>query len=377
MYNFDYVHSRTRKMLSDILQKSHRFDNTLSCEVLENSTVLPGCNEPSYACGGVLNKDGMLVDESRWHEGIGGIYTFNRRSIAYNDAEAIYIGYLHYVWGHAITDNLKKIWYLQTDECQQLLNRRVKVVFITMENKPLPMYVEKLLSLAGVDMSNVLWINHPTHFKRIYIPQNSFISTSNGRICSKEFERTIKTIKENISNQFHDSSYPSYRSIYLTRTKLKDNGIRDFGEDAIEQVFRNKKYEIISPQEYSVEEQIYMLMHCHSLAVTEGSISHNVIFCKQDTDVVIIRKADYNNGYQPVINEISNVRVTYIDAHHTPQQAMPWSGPFYLYPSKKLLKWAGCPERFVPYWLRISYLRFCWLTYLKPRLKRVFFKLFN
>lgn len=59
------------------------------------------------------------------------------------------------------------------------------------------------------------------------------------------------------------------------------------------------------------------MLNADSVVATEGSISHNVIFCRSQTDVVILWKSNYVNGYSLVINECKNLNVTYIDANHT------------------------------------------------------------
>ena len=61
-----------------------------------------------------------------------------------------------------------------------------------------------------------------------------------------------------------------------------------------------------------MEEQIAIIRNCKCFATTEGSISHNVIFCKPKTDVIIVRKVNRLNYHQLIINEVANVNITYI-----------------------------------------------------------------
>ena len=115
-------------------------------------------------------------------------------------------------------------------------------------------------------------------------------------------------------------------------------------------------------------------MHCKSFAATEGSISHNAVFCEPGSDVVIVRKCNDVNKYQMAVNEIADVNVTYIDAHHStkvPKDA-PWVGPFYLYINNKLEEYYGFKIFHFPRVLTFSW----WLYYyydsaLLKRLKRL------
>lgn len=351
MYNLQYLRRSTRNKLSKSVMVNRLSNRLLSYETYNNSYILPGRNEPSYACGGVVDGyNNKLVDSSRWHENIGGIYYYNNKDVQIEHSDVLYIGYLHNVWGHAITDNLKKIWFLFTDEWEKIYKNKVKIVYITIENKPLPGYIKDIFSLLGLDFNEFIWINKPCKFDRIIIPDNSLISTSEGRIYTKEFKNLIALIKKNVINYYvGKEKKTTFDKIYLTRTSLKDNGVRDFGESSIEKIFKDKGYEIISPEKYGIYAQIYMIMNCRVLAVTEGSISHNAIFCKENTELILLLKANYINGYQPTINHLAELNVTYIDIHRTPYNHTPWAGPFFMFKTPYILKWAGITPSIIDY----------------------------
>lgn len=227
--------------------------------------------------------------------------------------------------------------------------------------------------MANVNYDSLEWINSPTQFNNVIIPDNSFINTPFGRIYTEEFVDIIKKIKTSVISHFKDKKIEIFDKIYLTRTSLKDNGSRDFGEKFLENVFYKKGYKIISPEKYSIYEQVLFVMSCKSLAVTEGSISHNAIFCKDGTELILLLKADYVNGYQPAINSMANINVTYIDAHWTPHNEMPWAGPFYMNITPYFAKWAKIRPSISSYINECLYICSTHIAAIKKIIKKLFY----
>ncbi|MDO4497669.1 MAG: glycosyltransferase family 61 protein, partial [Bacteroidales bacterium] len=135
----------------------------------------------------------------------------------------------------------------------------------------------------------------------------------------------------------YDESSP--KKIYFSRAALF-NG-RDFGEKYIEQVFRQLGYQIVYPEKYSFAEQLTMLHNCESFAATEGSISHNVMFCRPEAEAIIIRKTRSCNRYQYSANKVAGCDLVYIDAHLSLFNVFGNDfGPFFLYVNDNMSRFA-------------------------------------
>lgn len=340
----------------------HRYiDKELSFQEFDNAYVLPSKDmwKDGKCLGGVVTTDGQFVESSAWHEGQRcDKYSFDPTLATVDEHVAIYMGFFFSCWGHAITDNLKKLWFLNTDECKSLLSQGAKLIYITTDNKPQPSYVKRLFELAGTNLDSFELITDITRFRKIYVPDNSFIADNGQRYYTKDYVNTIDCIKNRVSKILQQNEvFP--RKIYFTRTHIKS--MRDWGELSIEKAFRKKGYIVIAPEECTVEKQIALLMHCSHFATTEGSISHNVVFCSSATDVAIVRKCNDVNKYQMAMNEVSGVDVTYIDAHNSimvPEKS-PWAGPFYLFINKQLSAYLGVHSSFWPLCLTPSWWLYC------------------
>lgn len=339
-YNFSYIYPEMDSITRKEAAVNRFLDKELSYQSFENAFVLPSKDlwKDGKCFGGVVTKDGDFVESSAWHEGKRcDKYSFEEKAAITREETVIYMGFYNPCWGHAITDNLKKLWFLKTAEYQELRKNGAKLICLTIDNQPMPSYIHRLFQLADVDLSSFELITGLSRFKRVIIPDNSFIADNGQRYFTNQYRETISTIKRNA--QVGETQYP--KKLYFTRTQLKSN--RDIGEKSIEKVFKKKGYTIVAPEQHCVDDQIQMLMHCNSFAATEGSISHNAVFCNFGTEVVIIRKCNDVNKYQMAVNEVADVNVTYIDAHHSskaPKNA-PWVGPFYMYINSKVEEYFG------------------------------------
>lgn len=321
-------------------------EKELSCSVVEKGVVLPYAGQyENRTKGGVVSNDGFFIDQSGLHENHGCGYSVSNEDIIQVNRNAIYLGTFFPIWGHCLTDNIKKLWFLKTQQAQNLIKNGAELVYVVMmDNKyRLPQNFIDLLRAYGVDILRITQIKKPTRYNNIYVPDNSLYRKGETIFYTKEFKETRDIILNNIPK----CDIPVYDKIYFSRTHLR-NGKQDFGEKRIEDVFRYLGYKIFYPEQLTLAEQVALLQNCTYFAATEGSTSHNSIFCKEGITVSIIRKGSYLNNYQPTINAMCNLNVTYIDSHLSifADKNRVWNGPFFLYVNNNLLKFAGIPSVF-------------------------------
>lgn len=318
-----YVASQNRRALIDGAMGDFYYDKQISFVCLENAVVLPflvGEGE-----GGVVDKDGKFQFNTTLNASFGdGSYSYDNEKIQYVERNAIFIGTLYSVFGHVITDDLKKLWFLHSELGKKLLEEGADVVFITWHNQKLKPYVQHILSLAGVNLEAAKCIDVPTKYKHIYVPEDSLLYWG-GKLCyTNEYRKTIEKIEQKIPWD----NKPIVDKIYLSRTALHD--WRDYGEKKVEKAFKGQGYMIVHPEQLTFEQQVSLYRRTKEIASTEGSLSHMFLFCRPQTKVVILKKANYVNEYQMMINAFSNVNAIYIDANRSIECKNPWDGPFYL-----------------------------------------------
>jgi len=247
--------------------------------------------------------------------------------------KGIYLGYMLNIWGHCITDNVKKLWFLRTPQYHRLRTEGYQL-FCTLHgpDKHFGKNYCQLLSMLDIDSKDICIVTETTSFEILIEPDSSIdIRTHQFHI---EQKNTIDIIR---SKGKIDSSLP--RKIYFSRSRIH-NG-RDFGEKYVEEVFKKLGYTIVYPEQHSFLEQLDMLKSCDSFAATEGSISHNCMFCRKDAENIIIRKTRSCNGYQYTSNSICGGDLVYVDAHLSIFNIFDNAfGPFFMYVNDNLQNFA-------------------------------------
>lgn len=109
--NLDYVEKESLQKLQLETEKCHIVHPKLDYQTVINGYLVPGKTERSMFLGGVMDSKDSYVAYSGWREGSDCTgYCVASDNIVRRTGTALYIGYFHYVWGHVITDNLKKVW---------------------------------------------------------------------------------------------------------------------------------------------------------------------------------------------------------------------------------------------------------------------------
>lgn len=350
-YNIDYINQKNSSRLEKLVNQSWLLDKPLGYSIYDHAYIVPADMSDPHFHRGVLTSQGEIVDSSLLFEGFEPdwansveLYKAQKRT-----ETVIFLGWLEPVWGHILTDCLKKLWFIRTDLCKQYISEGAKfVAIIPWHSKAL----DTIFDLLGFKIENIENIKVLTQFEKVIIPDNSIIRNSDDtRYYTKEYSDTVKLITDKIPET------KPYGKYYFTRTSFAKNKIwqrREYGESEIESVFRKMGYTVISPEKLNPIETMTLIKNCESFASTEGSISHNVLFCKPGTDVIIVRKVDFVNTWQLIVNQVANVNVTYIDAHKSIISSG-CSGPFYMSITKEMEKFVGHSIFHIPYFLKPSF----------------------
>ena len=97
-------------------------------------------------------------------------------------------------------------------------------------------------------------IKETTIVDELYIPDVSFFSSEiDGKLYSKEFLFTLNLLKQTYTKP---QNLEPYDKIYLSRTALKSH--IEFGEQNIEKLFESAGFKIIHPQNYTLEQQLFL-----------------------------------------------------------------------------------------------------------------------
>ena len=302
-----------------------RSESNLSVKVYENCYALPFRSFKSEdgvnLHGGGLCCEGVWIRESGLFPSSLASYAFDPDEAGYIDEDVVFIGCMSSVWGHAITDCLKHLWWLRTDEYK---NRHQGKRLVYWGEKPLEGNFLELIRLADVEVSRLYHIDRPTRFKSVLVPDISFNYTEGW--ASQEYTDTIDLIISNC----HPRRVDGVDKLFISEHESR----RLWGVKSIEKVARSAGYRIYYPGEHSIREQISTFQSASTVLSFESSVGHNTVFCPPRTRIILLRKEDYRNRYQPVINRLREFDATVVDASLSimNDKRYPYAGPFFVYP---------------------------------------------
>ncbi len=167
----------------------------------------------------------------------------------------------------------------------------------------------------------------------------------------------------NLLNQLPQLPAPknlNIEKVYFSRVAFQLR--KDCNEQDVENCFKKQGFTIIYPEKLDFLTALAILQNCKVFAATDGSIAHNLIFCKNKITAIICRKSRNFTGYQITINNLKEANVFYIDTAFSP--FADWNkgwvgGPFFLYETKYLRRYFGLPpKKIFPFWKFFKYCLF-------------------
>ena len=338
----------------------HVFVANKECPAYDNAYVLP-YDGWKTSVGALCDSNGKIIVDHPDDEFVESAAPFNLSKAVFRDEEVIDVGFLLNIFGHTFTENLSKLWFLESPLGKELVRSGIKIVYTTAFNDALSETALEFIRLAGFDFSNSEHITKVTQFRKVYLPANTFTTVGGIKMYSPEYKLMIDRIKAQITVKGDSPA-----KIYFSRTRFRlAQPKREVGEQDVENVFRSLGYEIVCPEKLSLAKQLQLVAGCTHFASTECSTSHLSMFCRPGTQVSLLMKVDYVNPHQQMVNSMADLDVTYIKAHHSfkANRRHPWWGPFYLCVTSYLLRFAGITYRQMPLLLRRSF--WCYLFNIK------------
>ncbi|MDD7027492.1 MAG: glycosyltransferase 61 family protein [Lachnospiraceae bacterium] len=219
-------------------------------------------------------------------------------NVEFIDEEVVYLGFMRGHWGHFMVDSSVRLWCIDTPECRE------KRMIMTIEG--MNDFYKKLFSILGIE-EKILFVKKPMQFKSIYVPEISYYP---GHYITKEFLYPFNKVAENIKLK-----KPFYEKLYFSRVNFA-KGKKEYGEKEIQRIFQENGYQVVYPEELTYEEQVWLLKNCKSLATTNGTIAHNILYACDCTELIILNRFnERENIHQKGINQLKKINVRYINAY--------------------------------------------------------------
>lgn len=271
----------------------------LSVAGVENHIVLPLRQERVDARGAKFS-GGIVDDDFRFYPPcahvhdltceIGSLkkgYDFDPASVVNDDRTVVWGGVLFDHFGHFLCESLNRLWYVVNHSEQAY-----PVVFICEKTRAISAAVRSLLELLDLSGDRLILIDRPTRFAKIIVPEASSVLTG---FYTKEFPLPFRAIAQKIASR-------PFEKVYFSRRKFR-GGIKIYGEDKLEKVFRKNGYKIVYPEQISLREQIAYVKGAKEIACVMGSAAHLSLFASPGTKLIVLERTEHINKEQILINQ--------------------------------------------------------------------------
>jgi len=311
MTNLDYLCNKD--FAKRYFGKDHFVDNKSGFSVIKHGIILPN---KDTMMGGITNWAGFggLVDEQGNH-----IKTLPPTQIYEPEGEieqrpetVVYLGLFAPAWGHNITINLSRLWFL-TSETFKTQFKNCPVVYSPWAGRVSGFnYIGKqknfsrLIEILGIDTGTFQAITKPTQFENVILPNASFDAGNGFLFFTEDYRETIDRIR---NFAMKNRTPGSAKKIYYFYGK------HQIGEERLAEYFKSKGYAIVRPEKFTFDEQLNILINAESFASTLGSCAHNSIFLRDGAEIILIpRSSSRFTAYQQVIDQVHPSKINYIDS---------------------------------------------------------------
>ncbi len=212
--------------------------------------------------------------------------------------EVVYLGFFRGHWGHFIVDSSIRLWALEKEEYR---NKRILMKIEGMET-----FYQKFLGYLGISREQIIQLEEPARFKKIIIPQLAYFPKA---YISRAFLSPFRRVSEVIR-----LDKKTYDKIYLSRVRFARSK-KELGERRIQSIFEENGYQVLYPEELSLEEQIWYYKNCKEIVTTNGTIAHNVVYAKEGIRLVMLKRFKEENTHQLAINQICGIDYIEVDCY--------------------------------------------------------------
>ncbi len=309
-----------------------KVDTKLWYQTYKNAYIFPA--------KGVFTFERNYVDGTDLRRGMAFDFIDNNMVINSSNERVIYIGYLLNFWGHDITDCIKRMWFVNTDIYKKMISEGYKVCYITRNGEGASLWsqVHELFEILGLRIDEMVEIKSPTCFSEIVCPDESFYNDGVGgggiRHYTKEYRETIDIIRNYAKQNIKETGIKKIYFLNKKYDRLSNH------EDKIARYFQSKGYKVLRPELYSFKEQLNYLIQCEAFASSVSSASQNIMFLKENAEVILIPRGPMIEEYQVANDEMmEELNINYIDSSLSFLERYP-KGWFYIL-SEELLGYFG------------------------------------
>ncbi|MBE7213939.1 glycosyltransferase family 61 protein [Shewanella benthica] len=189
----------------------------------------------------------------------------------------LYLGYYTEHYGHFLMETLGRLWCVDENYDGYVFN---DFVLKRKNEESITEFSKICFSAFGIGEHEILIPQSPTRFETLDIPNSAlYIGTAAHPRAIDIFHKIKSRIP--VFDELKDKD-----NIYISRSKLNKRKRKVLNERQVEQAFKLAGFDIIHPQDYSFEQQLFLYQNARVMAGLEGSGLHNSLFMNPGGQVI-------------------------------------------------------------------------------------------
>ena len=294
--------------------KKYFSDRQLEVQTVERGIILPAlpidAKDPYHCRGGVCDQNQKFVagynnlppGQKNGAYCIDEAYEIAPDALERSDEDVIFGGILVCHLGHFLTDCMARMWYVVQNPDD--LRKVVFLMLKTSQLQSLKNWVYQLFDLIGLSEDRIIILEKPTQFQSVTIPDQSV------RI-KHDFTREFLMPFEHIKRRLRPSNI---KKIFLTRSPNVVSSMHLCNQKYFEDFYRARGFKIISPESYSIVDQVSLIMGADEVVTFLGTLAHWSLLSHKGARWTMINRVDGISTRQCLINEAVGIDWCFVSA---------------------------------------------------------------
>lgn len=294
-----FLSEKNRQPWVEMFSKSYFSNREIDCVEVCNGIIEPlkMVGEKNY--GGICDeKFNFIAGNHKFTTEFEACYKVERNELDYIDDTVIFGGIMFEHPGHMIVEffAVRMWWVLEHPE----KNNKIAIIELKGNNKM--KFIYEFMDAVNIPKERILLIEKPTKFKKIIVPEQSL--TLFRGVIPYEYTRKFGFVFDYIKKNCIPAKY---KKIYVSKLKTCKSNI--IGENYFIDFFRQRGYEIIYPEDYTVKEKIGIFFGAEEVVSQYGTNTLYAAFCKPTVKLTLLtRVANATFGDQAIINQVSGIK---------------------------------------------------------------------
>lgn len=275
-----------------------------------------------YVCGyghydgvmGVFTREGYLIPQAAFYHQSPSIlknqpiWTDPIIAKSYPVMEtAIFVGHIHDQYGHFITEFISRLWAIKDiRKNEKLLVRCARGLDEIFALR----WAIELFALLGLTKDDFICPDHPIRIHKLIVPAPAFAEHG---YAYRRMAEYCHTLGDRAMKRLRGDAVLKDKNIYISRSQLVCGTVKIDNERALENQFEALGFEIIYPEQLSIDMQISSFRNNNIVVGPVGSAFHTSIFTSAPCGVALNMKSAVDSNYL-LMDGINEACIDYIQS---------------------------------------------------------------